>query len=909
MGGDKEVIGMSDHVHERVTNSDHIEADTVNREHPPVVRHGLERYRYHQGVSDLKLAAFAPDPHRLPRTAVPHHYQIRLRPDLDAATFTGEVLIDIDLNVPTAALVLNAIELQIHRCEVGGEVASHQLEASSERLLILPDSEIPAGPQQVRILFTGVLNDRLRGFYRSTYKDANGTERVIATTQMQSTDCRRAFPCWDEPDFKATFSITLEIEPGLLAISNSPEIASAPIRSEDGKDLIAITFDTTMVMSTYLVAFVVGPLEATEPIDVDGIPMRIIHVPGKGNLTGFGADVGAYCLKWFQDYYKIPYPGLKVDLLALPDFAAGAMENLGCITFRENLLLVDPATATQNERQLVADVVAHELAHMWFGDLVTMRWWNGIWLNEAFATFMELAACDAYRPEWGRWTTFGLERSVAFEVDALSSTRPVEFEVHSPSDCEGMFDVLTYQKGGALLRMLEQYLGVEEFRTGVNHYLTVHSYANTDTADLWDALEATSGAPVRQMMDSWIWQPGFPLIHAHRDGSKLHLSQTRFGYSPEVRNDTTTWVVPLSVRNGDNEMSVLLDTDSTTLNLPDPEMPVIVNAGGHGFYRVAYSEELRSRLRGSVLAQLSTLERYNLVDDAWNSLLAGDLGAMELLEFLEGFSAETDPAVWQAMLIAVRGIARLIDVDDVRLAKFRTRVIALVQPRLTQLGDPTAGEDEMRSKLRGLLVGALGGLAAEPATIARCREIFSRAGTAPGSEDPELLAAATSVVATHGQVDDYETMLAGFASARTPQEQLRHLYALSEFGQADLIQRTCELAMSPEVKTQNAPFLLRMCIANRHHGALAWEFLTDHWTEAESRFPSNTIVRMVDSVKLLTKPEQVRQVATFFEAHPIPQAALTLRQILERQAVNAALLAREADRFPAALNWEDHSET
>jgi puromycin-sensitive aminopeptidase len=864
-------------------------------------------------VSDPRLFALAPDPHRLPRTAVPSHYQIRLRPDLEAASFTGEVLVDFTLSEPTSALVLNAIELEIHQCEIDGNAASHQLDEASERLFIRADSDradsaLAAGPHQVRITFTGILNDRLRGFYRSTYKDADGNERVIATTQMQSTDCRRAFPCWDEPDFKATFAVTLEIETGLLAVSNSPEIASDRIRVEDGKELTAITFDTTMVMSTYLVAFVVGPLEATEPIDVDGIPMRIIHVPGKGHLTGFGADVGAYCLKWFQDYYKIPYPGQKVDLLALPDFAAGAMENLGCITFRENLLLVDPTTATQNERQLVADVVAHELAHMWFGDLVTMSWWNGIWLNEAFATFMELAACDAYRPDWGRWTTFGLERSVAFEVDALSSTRPVEFEVQSPADCEGMFDVLTYQKGGALLRMLEQYLGVEEFRTGVNHYLTVHSYANTETADLWDALEATSGAPVREMMDSWIWQPGFPLIHAHRDGAVLHLSQTRFGYSPEVRNDPTTWVVPLAVRNGDNEIKVLLNAGSTTINLTDPELPVIVNAGGNGFYRVAYSEELRSRLRGPVLQQLSTLERYNLVDDAWNSLLAGDLSAIELLEFLEGFGEETDPAVWQAILIAMRGITRLIDDDDARLEKLRLRIITLIQPRLTQLGDPTEGEGELHSKLRGLLVGALGGLAAEPSTIARCREIFSRAGAEPGSEDPELLAAATSVVATHGQVDDYETMLAAFTAARTPQEQLRHLYALSEFGQADLLQRTCELAMSSEVKTQNAPFLLRMCIANRRHGALAWEFLTDHWTEAVAKFPSNTIVRMVDSVKLLTQPDQVRQVAEFFQANPIPQAALTLRQILERQAVNSALVAREVDRFPAALNWEDHGE-
>lgn len=901
MGVNKPVIGMTDDIHQSIADADYVVTDTIHREHPPVVQHDSERYRYHPRVSDPRNTALAPDPHRLPRTAIPSHYQIRLRPDLATASFTGEVQVDVDLHAPSRVLVLNSIELEIHSCEVDGRIATHHLDPSSERLFVTADSELPVGPHRVQISFTGVLNDRLRGFYRSTYRDEHGTERVIATTQMQSTDCRRAFPCWDEPDFKATFGVVLEVEPDLLAVSNSPEVSSAVITTEDGRELRSVTFADTMIMSTYLVAFVVGPLEATDPVDVGGIPMRIIHVPGKGHLTGFGADVGAFCLRWFQDYYKIPYPGQKVDLLGLPDFAAGAMENLGCITFRENLLLVDPATATQNERQLVADVVAHELAHMWFGDLVTMGWWNGIWLNEAFATFMELAACDAYRPDWGRWTTFGLERSVAFEVDALSSTRSVEFEVHSPADCEGMFDVLTYQKGGALLRMLEQHLGVEEFRTGVNHYLRLHSFGNTETADLWDALEATSGAPVRQMMDSWIWQPGFPLIHARQEGSLLHLAQTRFGYSEDVRTESTLWVVPIAIRNGVTVTSAVLDATAVTVDLTHPDEPVIINSGGHGFYRVAYSEELRTRLHGSVLTGLSTLERYNLVDDAWNSVLAGDLSAADLLGFLEGFSQESDPAVWQAILISLRGMARLIEPEDPSLVSLRLRIGALLRPRLAELGDPVEGEDDLRGKLRGLLLGALGVLAADQPTIARCREIFTESGSDTAIEDPELLAAATSVVAAHGHVDDYEKMLAGFEAARTPQEQLRHLYALSEFSQAELIQRTCELAMSPKVKTQNAPFVIRMCIANRHHGALAWEFLTDHWAEAVAQFPSNTIVRMVDSVKTLTRPEQVEQVTAFFAEHPIPQAALTLRQILERQQVNASLASREAARFSASL--------
>ena len=300
-------------------------------------------------------------------------------------------------------------------------------------------------------------------------------------------------------------------------------------------------------------------------------------------------------------------------MLALPDFAAGAMENLGCITFRENLLLVDPATSTQNELQMLADVVAHELAHMWFGDLVTMSWWNGIWLNEAFATFMEIAACDAYRPDWERWTTFSLERSGAFEVDSLASTRTVEFPVRSPADADGMFDVLTYQKGGALLRMLEQYLGEERFREGVSHYLRTHAYGNTETSDLWDAIEATSGEPVRRMMDSWIWQPGYPLVSASLVDGSLRLDQRRFRFDDDGTGPgDQLWAIPVHVRNGGVTTTVLLDGRETTTAIVDPDGPVVVNAGGSGFYRVDYDDTLRNRLGVAALADLTILERYNL---------------------------------------------------------------------------------------------------------------------------------------------------------------------------------------------------------------------------------------------------------------------------------------------------------
>ena len=833
------------------------------------------------------------DPHRLPRFAVPHRYGVTITPDLPSATFTGDVVIDVEVTEEGHnTFVLNAIELEIHSVAIDNQPAEFHLDPSTERLIMSTDAALGIGQHQVNISFTGTINDKLRGFYRSSFTDDDGREHVIGTTQMQSTDCRRAFPCWDEPDFKAVFGITLNIRPEDTAVSNSPEVE----RSTLDTGLVAVRFADTMIMSTYLVAFVVGPLATSDWRDVDGIPLRLVHVPGKGHLTEFGLEVAEFCLRWFQEYYGIPYPGDKVELLALPDFAAGAMENLGCITFRENLLLVDPESATQPERQLVADVVAHELAHMWFGDLVTMRWWNGIWLNEAFATFMEIAACDAFKPDWGRWLTFGIERTAAFETDSLDATRSVEFEVNSPTDAEGMFDVLTYQKGGALLRMLEQHLGEERFRDGVRHYLRSHAYGNTETSDLWDALESTSGEPVRRTMDSWIWQPGYPVVSASVEGDELVLRQRRFSFAESAAD--SIWMIPLSYRTNSGTSSLLLSEREQRFTIEN-DGPIIINAGGHAFVRVEYDHELRSRITRDVLPTLDVLERYTLIDDAVAAVTANRLPAADFLAMLNEFRNEDALSVWQSITAGLRLVSRIIG-DAQQRATFQQVVRDLCSPTLSRLGEPTTDEPELAGSLRGLLLKTITLLGNDTEAIERCRSIIDDAGTS--SVDPELLAAATTVVASFGGSTDYERFLNGFRTSQTPQEQLRNLYALAEFEDADLIRRTCELALSSEVRTQNAPFLLRACIANEHNGSAAWQFVAEHWGETNDRFPTNTIVRMIDSVKLLTNADDVEHVQTFFADHPIPQGSATLRQILERQLINARAVHIQREPLLAALS-------
>src|ERR671918_2357212 len=447
-------------------------------------------------------------PYRLPTTVAPERYEIRLTPDLSRATFAGEEKVVIQIVEPARQIIVNAAELEFQAVSVrraDGKVVRGDAALDNENeqaMLEFPESLEP-GRWELQLTFSGILNDKLHGFYRSTYKDAYGQDKTLASTQFESTDARRAFPCWDEPAFKAVFQVTLVVDEGLTAISNARILRENPLPVTRKREVV---FADSIKMSTYLVAFVVGEFEATEPVMVGSAPLRVWSVPGKRHLANFAQEIGSFSLSHFSRYYDVVYPGDKLDLIAIPDFASGAMENLGAITFRETALLVDEAKATRTELERVADVVSHENAHMWFGDLVTMRWWNGLWLNEAFATFMEMLAVDHCKPEWQRWTSFAVSRAAAMLVDGLKSTRAIEYPVRLPEEAAGMFDVLTYEKGAAILRMLEQYLGPEAFRQGISLYLKKHEYDNAETTDLWDAIEGSSGQPVRRLMDSWVFQ-------------------------------------------------------------------------------------------------------------------------------------------------------------------------------------------------------------------------------------------------------------------------------------------------------------------------------------------------------------------------------------------------------------------
>jgi puromycin-sensitive aminopeptidase len=840
------------------------------------------------------------DPYRLPRSVVPSRYDLRLEPDLNACTFTGEETVTLTVREPTEEIVLNAAELRIREALVTGEggrsqAAAVRLEEETERCRLTFPSALAKGTWRLRLSFQGTLNSKLRGFYRSQYRDAEGRTRTLAATQFEATDARRAFPCWDEPDFKAVFATTLVVDPALTAVSNT---AVADETRENGRKVVR--FADTIPMSTYLVAFVVGDLEATEPTHVGQAPLRVWCTPGKRRLARFGQEIGTFSLRFFEDYYGRPYPGGKLDLLAVPDFAAGAMENLGAITFRETALLVDEQAATHAELERVADVVAHENAHMWFGDLVTMAWWNGLWLNEAFATFMEMLAVDAWKPEWHRWTTFGVSRAAALAVDGLHSTRPIEYPVAAPSDADAMFDVLTYEKGASVLRMLEQYLGPDVFRAGVQEYLRRHAYGNTETGDLWRALGHVARQPIPEILDAWVFRPGYPMLTATLEsGNRLVLAQQRFTYLPPDGAEPAAgqrWQVPVQVRvtaGGRDRSERLMLTDAEgRLDLPAGFGAVLVNEGGHGFYRVRYAPALLERLLRRLPDGLAPIERFNLVNDSWAATLAGLTPLADYLDLTAHFRGERDKNVWTILTSSLAALNRVITADD------RPRLAALVRdragPAAAGLGwEPRPGESELTRQLRGDLLRTLGTLGDDRAVQARAGEVYAGYLHDPAAVDANVLAAVIPVLAYAGGEARYQEFVGRFRVARTPQEEQRYLYALAAFREPPLLGQTLARTLNGEIRTQDAPYVIRSLLMSVYGRDLAWAFVKENWDRINHDFPTTGVRRMCEGVTGLATPEYERDVRDFFAARRVDLGGKTLDQYLEQLRIAVRFRERE----------------
>jgi len=833
--------------------------------------------------------------YRLPRTVVPARYELHLEPDLAAATFTGSAVVDVEVLKPVTEVVLNAAELDIDEVsmvDAGGErhrSSGISYDVDEERATFTFDEQLDPGQWRLHSSFKGVLNDKLRGFYRSTYKDENGNENVIATTQFEATDARRAFPCWDEPDLKATFKVTLVVDEDLVAISNASEVAATP--TDSGK--IIHEFAETMKMATYLVAFIVGDLEVSGPVDAGGVPLRVLHTPGKGHLAEFALEVGAFALDYLSTYYDIPYPGDKLDMIAVPDFAWGAMENLGAVTYRETALLVDNKRGTQAEFRRVADVIAHELAHMWFGDLVTMKWWNGIWLNEAFATFMELNCVDAFRPDWKRWLTFADHRAQSMDIDGLVATRPVEFPVASPEDANAMFDTLTYGKGSAVLRMLEQYLGEDVFRNGIRRYLKTHAYSNTETDDLWAALETESGEPVGQMMSGWIHQGGYPQIDVTATETGYRLEQRHFRF---VGGGESTWQIPVLYRTDSDQGRVVIADDPVDL---EAEGGVLLNRGGDGFYRVNYPTEALENL-AIEFAGLEPAERYTLIADTWANVLAGETPAANFIAISGAVEDEVEPDVWG---VAIAGFAELnrVVAEEAREA-LQTFVCDLVAPKAAELGwAPIGEESDLTRNLRGLLLRTLGTLGDDETTQAYARKVFNRSLEDRDSVDADVSDASIAIIAANGGGEEFERFLRLREDADSPQDEVRFLRAAAAVPDEEAAARLVEMVLGGEIRRQDANWVLARLLGHRETGPLVWELVKANWEAILDAMPPQNRRRMLDLIIYRSEPEIAADIETWLAEHPIGGAEKYTEQQMERLRVRVGLRQREGERLGDTL--------
>jgi len=777
---------------------------------------------------------------RLPETAVPESYDLTFAPNLEKATFTGDETIHVRIVKPASVVTLNAVELEIQEASItaGGETqkAAVTLDTPKEQAALTVGRALPEGPAEIHIRFAGVLNGKLRGFYLS-----KSQRRSYAVTQFEATDARRAFPSFDEPAYKAVFRITLIVDTGDTAISNGRIISDTPGPGEGKHNL---KFSPSPKMSSYLVAMLVGDFVCREG-GADGIPIRVCSLPEQKEMTGFALEASENILKYYDSYYAIKYPYEKLDHVVFPDFAAGAMENVGTITYRDVALLIDPKTASYDAKQQVAAVIAHEMAHQWFGDLVTMKWWNDIWLNEGFATWMAMKPLESWKPEWNAKQQEIQEILGALVNDSVASVRTIRANADTPADIQALFDGIAYGKAASVLRMVEAYVGPEVFRKGVNAYLAKHAYGNATAEDFWSQISETSGKPVDQIMKSFTEQPGEPLVTVKSacrgDKTQVTLTQERYvaDAAKLAAGSHELWPIPVNLQPSANKRPVyhLLRQKEETFELPGCSPWVYANAGSRGYYRSSYEPAAFAKMSAEVEKTFSPEERVRIPSDAWALVRVGRMSIGDYLKFLQNMQGEKSREVVQVMIGHIQGIHDELVAPADRLA-FEKWVRDLMKPMARDLGEmPVAGEPAERQALRADVFEVLAKYGRDPERIEKARATAGQYMKAPESVDADLAGKALGIAAQNGDAALYDQYVAHLKTAKTPEEYGHYLQALGAFPDPALAKRTFDLVLGPEVKNQDL-FALYFPLINYEIQPVAWDLF-------KSNFP--TILKKVDS--------------------------------------------------------------
>lgn len=845
---------------------------------------------------------------RLPKNVRPLKYRITLTSNFSDFTFKGSEEIDIFISEPTSEITLHAADLKIQSAYLKYknilqivEPKETHLNEKEETLIISFAEILSVGHATLAIAFSGELNNKMHGFYRGKYT-VNGEDKYMAATQFEATDARRAFPCWDEPDLKATFRLQLIMPSNLSAISNMPIWETKEALPKSDK-LTAVTFAKTPLMSTYLLAFIIGEFESLETTTQEGTLVRVFTTPGKKEQGKFALDVAKRTLEFYNDYFGIPYPLPKIDLIAIPDFASGAMENWGAITYRETALLIDEKNSSAATRQRVAMVIAHELAHQWFGNLVTMKWWTHLWLNEGFATWISYLAVDHLFPEWDIWTQFVTnEFGRAFALDSLENSHPIEVEVKHPSEIREIFDAVSYSKGASIIRMLESYLGKEKFCDGLRRYLNCHLYSNASTEDLWTALEEVSGEPIKTIMDGWTKQIGYPVLNATGAKNLLYVRQSRFFTSGENTKDLSCWQIPIRVKSQNSTEITAMRMEHRSAMVPLPHHRngwLNLNAGETGFYRVKYPTSFLFELKSAVtLKGLTPVERIGLENDCFAISRAGLMPATEFLNLATAYKDEDNYAVCADLAANINELGNLLALEQCywKFLPYARDIFLGLGERLGWDAKPE--EDHLTAMLRSLAIGQLGRYI-NLETIFEARRRFGRFVADRTTLDPNLRLPCYTIVIKYGDALDYERVLKLYREMPLQEEKIRCLQSLGASLKSDLLKQTLEFSISPEVRSQDTLYGV-LSVARNHKGReLAWKFLQDNWDIFHNRYQSGGINLLTyiiggttENFTTLAKAEEVEE---FFKSHPAPGAERKIKQSLERIRSNAAWLERDGE--------------
>ena len=832
---------------------------------------------------------------RLPKTVLPDHYTLALTPDLKTATFTGDETIDVTLADASKTITLNAIEITFKSVTATAGsgpamTAVVSLDPDKQQATFTFPAELPAGKVKLAIAYSGILNNELRGFYLS-----KTAKRNYAVTQFESTDARRAFPSFDEPAFKATYDISLTVDAGDTVISNTNMIADKPAAA----GLHTVTFATTPKMSTYLVAFLVGDFKCVSG-EADRTPIRACATPGQEEKGRFAVSAAEYILHWYNNYFGIKYPMPKLDMIGIPDFEAGAMENFGAITYRETDFLIDEKTATLRDKKEVASVVAHEMAHQWFGDMVTMQWWDNIWLNEGFATWMETKPIADWHPEWhySQDDAAGLDGTL--NLDSAPTTHAIRAKADTPSEINEMFDGISYGKGGAVLAMVENYLGKETFRQGVHNYLEAHLYANATAEDFWNAQTATSHKPIDKIMDSFVAQPGVPLVTFTVDGkAKVEAMESRFYLSPGVKADdakTESWTIPVCFK-GEAKDCELLSGASGTLKVPASPF-LFADAGGKGYYRSLYPKPVYDSIVSHAESSLTPEERISLLGDEWAMMRSGHGTVGDYLNLVAAVKSDPSEIVLSNALGKMGTIEARIATDAERDA-LEAWVRREFSPLYKALGPATADESQDKHQMRALLFGVLGA-AKDPVILAESKAITEKFLADPSSVDPELAQSALGIAASNGDAALYDKFLELSASTKDPAIQTQALFLTARFKDQALAKRTLDSVAAGKVKNQDSWILLAILLGNQDTRDLTWKYIEDNWTKVSAQFTTSSGNRVVGATGAFCSAEKRDEVTSFFSTHKVDAAERTLKQVGD--SINACIELHQAQE-PNLKKW------